>query len=89
MRLRLAGTDLMVVCSYFTDTDRCRGFAQAMLAAERQGTISQQAAAQSRDRIQSLLLRTPQNVVVQLSPDVLQRHAAAGPLFTAATAEVI
>jgi beta-N-acetylhexosaminidase len=89
VRLRLAGTDLMVVCSYFTDTDRCRGFAEAMLAAERQGIISQQAAAQSRERVRALLLKAPQHEVTQLSADVFERHAAAGPLFSAETAEVI
>jgi hypothetical protein len=79
----------MVVCSYFTDTDRCRDFAEAMLAAERKGVISPEAAAQSRQRVHSLLLKAPQNEVRQLSPEVLAQHASAGPLFSAETAEVI
>jgi beta-N-acetylhexosaminidase len=88
-RLLLAGTDLMMVCSYATDTDRCRGFAQAMLEAQQQGIISPAAAAQSRERIHSLLERAPQNAVQALSAAVFERHKSAGMLFTAETAEVI
>jgi len=89
VRLLLAGTDLMMVCSYFTDTDRCRGFARAMLTAQQQGAISAEFAAQSRERIHSLLERAPQNAVRPLSADVFERHKSAGMLFTAETAEVI
>jgi beta-N-acetylhexosaminidase len=87
--LLLAGTDLMMVCAYWTDTDRCRGFAEAMISAQQQGIISAQFAAQSRERIRSLLARAPQNAVTALSNDVFERHQAAGALFTAETAEVI
>jgi beta-N-acetylhexosaminidase len=89
VRLLLAGTDLMMVCAYWTDTDRCRGFAEAMISAQQQGIISAQFAAQSRERIRSLLARAPQNAVTALSNDVFERHQAAGALFTAETAEVI
>ena len=89
VRLLLAGTDLMMVCSYFTDTDRCRGFARAMLTAQQQGVISAEFAAQSRERIHSLLERAPQNAVRSLSAEVFERHKSAGMLFTAETAEVI
>jgi beta-N-acetylhexosaminidase len=89
VRLLLAGTDLMMVCAYWTDTDRCRGFAPAMISAQRQGIISAELAAQSRERIHSLLARAPQNAVAALSGDVFERHRAAGALFTAETAEVI
>jgi beta-N-acetylhexosaminidase len=87
--LLLAGTDLMMVCAYWTDTDRCRGFAAAMISAQQQGIISANAAAQSRERVHSLLLRAAQNPVTALSADVFERHKAAGALFTAETAEVI
>jgi beta-N-acetylhexosaminidase len=89
VRLLLAGTDLMMVCAYWTDTDRCRGFAQAMISAQQQGIISAEAAAQSRERVRLLLERAPQNVVSSLSAEVFERHRAAGALFTAETAEVI
>jgi beta-N-acetylhexosaminidase len=89
VRLLLAGTDLMMVCAYWTDTDRCRGFAEAMISAQQQGVISANAAAQSRERVHSLLRRASQNPVTSLSADVFERHKAAGALFTAETAEVI
>jgi beta-N-acetylhexosaminidase len=89
VRLLLAGTDLMMVCAYWTDTDRCRGFAEAMISAQQQGIISADAAAQSRERVRSLLERASQNAVSLLSADVFERHRAAGALFTAETAEVI
>jgi beta-N-acetylhexosaminidase len=89
VRLLLAGTDLMMVCSYFTDTDRCRGFAAAMISARERGVISAEAASQSRERVHSLLQRAPQNEVTALSPDVFERHKGAGALFSAETVEVI
>jgi beta-N-acetylhexosaminidase len=89
VRLLLAGTDLMMVCAYWTDTDRCRGFAEAMISAWRQGVISEDAAAKSRQRVVSLLARAPQNGVTPLSADIFERHRGAGALFTAETAEVI
>jgi beta-N-acetylhexosaminidase len=89
VRLLLAGTDLMMVCSYATDTDRCRGFAAAMIDAQRSGVISEDAEAQSRERILSLLSRAAQNEVKSLAPEVFERHRAAAPVFGAETAEVI
>jgi beta-N-acetylhexosaminidase len=89
VRLLLAGTDLMMVCAYWTDTDRCRGFAAAMISAQQQGVISANAAAQSRERVHSLLLRAAQNPVTALSAEVFARHKAAGALFTEETVEVI
>jgi beta-N-acetylhexosaminidase len=88
-RLLLAGTDLMMVCSYGTDTDRCRGFAEAMITAQREGVIPEEVAAQSRERVRSLLQRAPQNEVRLLAADVFERHRAVAPLFGSETAEVI
>jgi beta-N-acetylhexosaminidase len=88
-RLLLAGTDLMMVCSYATDTDCCRGFAEAMITARRAGVISEEAEAGSQARIASLLARTPQNAVRTLGADVFEQHRAAAPTFSAETAEVI
>jgi beta-N-acetylhexosaminidase len=89
VRLLLAGTDLMMVCSYFTDTDRCRGFARSMISAQQQGIITAADAAQSRERVRSLLERASQNAVSSLSAEVFERHKSAGMLFTAETAEVV
>ncbi len=89
VRLMLAGTDLMMVCAYWTDTDRCRGFAEAIITARQRGILAADAEAQSRARVHSLLLRAPQNSVTALSADVFEAHRHAGPLFGAETAEVI
>lgn len=89
VRLLLAGTDLMMVCAYWTDTDRCRGFAEAIISARQRGTIPADAAAQSRERIHSLLSKAAQNPVTALSAGVFARHRGAAALFSAETAEVI
>ncbi len=89
VRLMLAGTDLMMVCAYWTDTDRCRGFAEAMVSARQRGIISSEAETQSRERIHSLLLRAPQNTVTALPAEVFERHRRVAHLFSAETAEVI
>jgi beta-N-acetylhexosaminidase len=88
-RLLLAGTDLMMVCTYATDTDRCRGFAEAMITAEREGVIPQRLAAASLERIHSLLLKAPQHEVGPLAAEVFERHSNVAPLFESETAEVI
>jgi beta-N-acetylhexosaminidase len=89
VRLFGAGTDLMMVCAHWTDTERCRGFAQALMTALEEGEIAADWDAQSRQRIRELLARTPQNAVAPLSEDVLAAHRTAGALFQADTAEVI
>jgi len=89
VRLFGAGTDLMMVCAHWTDTERCRGFAQALLTALEEGAIAADWDTQSRQRIRELLARAPQNAVAPLSEDVLASHRAAGALFQADTAEVI
>lgn len=89
VRLLLAGTDLMMVCAYWTDTDRCRGFAQAMITARRQGILAADADEQSRQRIHALLARAPQNPVSMLPQSVFERNRQAAALFGAETAEVI
>jgi beta-N-acetylhexosaminidase len=88
-RLLLAGTDLLMVCSHWTDTERSRGFARAIIEARRAGTIPAEGATESRRRVQALLERTSQNTVTALSPDVFERHRQAGALFSAETVEVI
>jgi len=89
VRLILAGTDLMMVCAYWTDTDRCRGFAEAMITARRRGIISEELETQSRERVRSLLSRAHQNEVTALAQDVFERNRRTAPLFSAETAEII
>jgi beta-N-acetylhexosaminidase len=88
-RLLLAGTDLMMVCAYWTDTERCRGFAAAMISAQRQGVIPSELESQSRSRIESLLMRAHQHEVRRLPSEVLEAHRKVAPLFSAETAEIV
>jgi beta-N-acetylhexosaminidase len=89
VRLFGAGTDLMMVCAHWTDTERCRGFAQALMMALKGGQIAPAWDTQSRQRIHELLARAPQNPVAPLSEELLRAHRTAGALFQADTAEVI
>ncbi len=89
VRLMQAGTDLMMVCAHWTDTERARGFAAALLEARAEGSISEEQDALSRARVQRLLERAPQNPVMPLSPAVFEQHARAGALFADQTVEVI
>lgn len=87
VRLIQAGADMLMVCSHFTDTERCRGFAEALQGAYERGEIAHAAA--SRARIQGLLARAAEHAVTALSAEVFEEHQRAGPLFAAQTAEVI
>lgn len=84
-----AGADLLMVCAHWTDTDRCRGFARTLLAAERAGAIAPELLEASRRRIRALLSRARQAGVSPLPDPVFQSHRRAGALFAAETAEVI
>jgi beta-N-acetylhexosaminidase len=85
VRLLEAGADMLMVCSFFTDTDRCRGFAAAIAGAYQRGELGED----SKKRIARLLERAPQHPVMALSPEDFARHCQAGPLFSAETVEVI
>jgi beta-N-acetylhexosaminidase len=89
VRLLQAETDLMMVCAHWTDTERARGFARAIIEAGARGELEPGTEARSRARIDRLLQRAAQNEVIALAPEVFAEHAAAAPLFEAATVEVI
>ena len=84
-----AGADLLMLCAHWTDTDRCRGFARALLAAGQDGRLDAGALEQSRRRIGTLLARARQAGVSTLPDAIFQSHRRAGALFAAETAEVI
>jgi beta-N-acetylhexosaminidase len=84
-----AGTDLMMVCAHWTDTERCRDFAETLATALQEGKVAADWDAQSRQRIRQLLARAPQNPVAPLSEEVLASHRGAGPLFEAETGEIM
>jgi beta-N-acetylhexosaminidase len=89
VRLIESGCDMVMVCAQFTGTDRARGFAQAILAAAKDGRLDAALLARSRARIENLLCRAETNEVKLLPEDVLRAHAKAGAHYDAATVEVV
>jgi beta-N-acetylhexosaminidase len=88
-RFIAAGNDMMMICSHWTDTERARGFARALVAAKEAGLVDAEALAASRERIRAMLSSTPQHEVQALPESDFAKHRAAGALFTAATVEVV
>lgn len=89
VRFIAAGCDMLMVCAHFTDSDRARGFAEAIVAAIDAGRLDAALLARSRARIEALLERTPMNVVERLPESLLRAHRAAGALFAETTVEVV
>jgi beta-N-acetylhexosaminidase len=84
-----AGADMLMVCSHFTDSDRARSFAAAILDAIRRGRLDDGLLARSRMRIDALLARAEAHRVRRLPEALLHAHAATAALFEAQTAEVV
>jgi len=83
-RMMNAGTDIIDICAYGTDTAaalRIEGFMQDGIKA---GRIDRKTLEKSEARIMQLLERAPQYDVVALAPDVLEAHAHSAPLHDAA-----
>ncbi len=89
VRLLESGTDLLMVCSHFTSTDRARGFAKAISDALASGRLSANENAASRARVEALLARTRQHGITRLEDVVLATHRLTGKQFEAATVEVV
>jgi beta-N-acetylhexosaminidase len=83
-----AGTDMLMVCSHWTDTDRCRGFAKAIIEASRAGILPGSILERSQERIHTLLSRSTTNAVRSLPDDAFEKHRASGRLFSEDTVEV-
>ena len=88
-RFLSTGHDLLMICAHWTDTERARFLAHGILEACRDGTLAPEIQERAQERIDTMLNRTPQNAVRELPDDVFPRHAAAGPLFSSKTVEVI
>ena len=84
-----AGNDMLTICSYWTDTERARGLARAIIDARRSGALDRRALDASHARIEAMLGQTAQHGVQELPEDVFRRSAAAGPLFSSQTAEIV
>ena len=84
-----AGNDMLMICSHWTDTERARFLAQAIIDGRRNGTLEPRLLDRARERIGTMLDQTKQNSVRELADDVLRRNAEVGPLFSNPTAEVV
>ena len=88
-RFMAAGNDMMMICSHWTDTERARSFARALIARCEAGSLDGNALAASRQRVRSMLSKTPQHQVQALGDGDFARDRQAGALFSAATVEVV
>jgi beta-N-acetylhexosaminidase len=89
LRFLAAGNDVLMITSHWTDTERTRVFARSLLTGRQSGLIDEAALDESRDRVRSMLSRTPQNAVQALTDDDFEKHRHAGPLFSGATVNVV
>jgi beta-N-acetylhexosaminidase len=88
-RFLAAGCDMLMVCAHFTEADRARGFAKAIVDAREEGRLDEALLARSRARIEALLSCARSNEVQPLPDSVFESDRAAGALFSAATVEVV
>jgi beta-N-acetylhexosaminidase len=88
-RFMFTGHDMMMICAHWTDTERARSFAHALIAARDEGLIDAEVLSASRDRIRSMLDTTAQNNVHALDESTFAKHREAGELFRDETVEVV
>ncbi|MGA2636227.1 beta-N-acetylhexosaminidase [Methylocella sp.] len=88
-RFLAAGCDMLMVCAHFTEADRARGFAKAILDATAAGRLDPALLARSKTRIAALRERAAPNEVRALPGSVFEAHARAGALYSAQTVEVV
>jgi beta-N-acetylhexosaminidase len=89
VRFLTAGNDMLTICSYWTDTERARGLARAIIDARRSGAVDRRALERSHARIDAMLGQTAQHGVRELPDSAFRDNAAAGPLFVSETAEIV
>ena len=76
----IAGGDMLMICSYWTDTDRARSFASAIINALESGQLHRNTVESARQRIANLLGRAAQNCVTQLPSEIFREHSNVGTL---------
>ncbi|HEX6558182.1 MAG TPA: beta-N-acetylhexosaminidase [Longimicrobiales bacterium] len=79
-----AGTDLIDICAYGTDTARALTIAENIGKGLKAGRIRQRTLDESAARISALLQDLPQHEVQSLPEEVFARHAQIAPLHDAA-----
>jgi beta-N-acetylhexosaminidase len=81
-----AGTDLIDICAYGTDTMRALAIADHIAAGVKAGRIDRSTLDESEERINKLLATLPQYDVESLDPAVFAEHARIAPLHDPAAA---
>ncbi|MCI0599823.1 MAG: beta-N-acetylhexosaminidase, partial [Beijerinckiaceae bacterium] len=89
VRLIESGCDMVMVCAHFTETNRAREFARALIAAAEDSRLDAGLLERSQARVKNLLSRAALNEVTPAPESVFRAHAGAGPLFDSATVEVV
>lgn len=84
-----AGCDMLMVCAHFTNTERARRLAEAIVDAVAHRRLDEALLARSRARVEALLNAAPNNGVHRLPDATLAADAAAGALYEAQTVEVV
>lgn len=82
-RIMNAGTDLIAICAYGTDTARALRIADHIAAGHRSGRIGSRALDAAAERIERLLGELPRHPVAALGAEVFARHAGLAPLHDA------
>ncbi len=75
-----AGTDLIMICDYWTDTERAYAIAKDIEQRLSRGQLAEQTLVDSRERIERLLLDAPNHPVTPLPAELFARHRAMAPL---------
>jgi beta-glucosidase-like glycosyl hydrolase len=83
-RMMNAGTDIIDICAYGTDTAGALRIASFIEAGVKEGRIDGKALDKSQERIAKLLESAPQYDVEALAPEVFEAHARIAPLHDAA-----
>jgi beta-N-acetylhexosaminidase len=82
-RVLASGTDLIMVCSHWTSTDRAYAMLDDLEAARRGGTLTEATLAAADARIDALLAAAASHAPRLLDPAVLAEHARTAPLQAA------
>jgi beta-N-acetylhexosaminidase len=75
-----AGCDLISLCSYWTDTERALGLAEAIAREAASGELPGRVLDASRRRVEALLRDAPQHAVAELPRSVFGAHARLAPV---------
>ena len=84
-----AGNDMLMICAHWTDTERARLLARAIVEGRKNGSLDRRILDRAHERIDTMLGQTRQNSVRALPDEVFRSNAEIGPLFSSPTVEVI